>query len=101
MPQRTRKSVDFPAPLSPKRAVTSPWRTLSVAPRSALTWPKLFQTSRHPIAGAPWGGGAATDDGEACTTEANLDPTEPAVNYVERTTALSYALSRGARSPAR
>jgi hypothetical protein len=34
-PAMTRKSVDFPDPLSPTRATDSPWATVSEMPRSA------------------------------------------------------------------
>src|SRR3954452_23053922 len=39
-------SVDFPAPLSPTSAITSPSRTSKSTPRSASTEPKLLKTSR-------------------------------------------------------
>src|SRR6266550_4004284 len=38
--------VDFPAPLSPTSAITSPSRTSKSTPRSACTEPKLLWTPR-------------------------------------------------------
>src|SRR4249919_2153293 len=58
MPAMALTNVDFPAPLSPTRATTSPGRTSKSTSLSAWTGPKLlltpFSVSRAPFAFISW-----------------------------------------------
>src|SRR5256885_10374710 len=51
MPATHLTSVDFPAPLSPTRAMTSPVRTSKSTPRRACTAPKRLCTPRSSSSG--------------------------------------------------
>src|SRR3954464_5435086 len=55
-PQMILISVDFPAPLSPRRPSTSPLRRCRLMSRSAVTGPKRFVTcsTRRTSSGARW-----------------------------------------------
>ena len=51
MPAKPLIKVDFPAPLSPTSAVTSPARIEKFTPFKTSTGPKLFLTSLNSITG--------------------------------------------------
>ena len=63
MPATHLISVDFPAPLSPTSAITSPARTSKSTSVSAWTEPKLFEMPRHLEQGRWLAAGSSVDAG--------------------------------------